>query len=175
MASRKIFGYEWEDIQRALRGGRLSHPVDTSKPISHAPTDDDRKLLVEYGSISALKSAGFNGIADRLEKWLQSRPAKNPTRRKKKVCAKWKAAKRAGPRNTVKRRARARNPFHPIVLCITKAGRTLYYEAKGEKFTSVRRNAKHFKTARHAALVGRLMLLRHGKALQPYKMAVVAL
>jgi hypothetical protein len=173
MASRKIFGYEWEDIQRAQRGGRLSHPVDTSKPISHAPTDDDRKLLVEYGSISALKSAGFHGSADRLER---SGYGKNPrSKAKKKVCAKWKAAKRAGPRKTVKRRARAKNPFHPIVLRITKAGRALYYEAKGEKFTSVRRNAKHFKTARHAALVGRLMLLRYGKALQSYKMAVVAL
>lgn len=63
-----VFGYSWGDIQRAQRGGRLSRPVDTSAPISHAVTDADRALLEKHGSIDALKVAGFFGAADRLER-----------------------------------------------------------------------------------------------------------
>jgi hypothetical protein len=63
-----IFGHRWEDIQRAQRGGRLAHRIDTSAPISHAVTEVDRALLEKHGSIAALKSAGFFGTADRLER-----------------------------------------------------------------------------------------------------------
>ena len=63
----RIFGYEWEDIQRAQRRGRLqTQTVDTSKPSTPAPTDEDRHLLVEHGSLEALEAAGFYGAADRL-------------------------------------------------------------------------------------------------------------
>lgn len=68
MPDKTIFGHSWEAIQRAQRGGRLHERIDTSKPIAHAPTDDDRALLVKYGSIQALKDAGFYGSADRLER-----------------------------------------------------------------------------------------------------------
>jgi hypothetical protein len=64
----KIFGYEFTDIQRAQRGGRLSRAVDVSTPIDHTPTDADRALLAAHGSIAALKVAGFHGAADRLER-----------------------------------------------------------------------------------------------------------
>lgn len=65
-----IFGHSWEAIQRAQRGGQLHERIDTSKPISHAPTDADRALLAKYGSIQALKDAGFYGSADKLEREL---------------------------------------------------------------------------------------------------------
>ena len=65
-----IFGYDWADIQRAQAGGRLqTRIVDTSKPVDHAPTDEDRALLAQHGSIEALKAAGFYGSADRLQRY----------------------------------------------------------------------------------------------------------
>lgn len=66
--SNLIVGHTWEAIQRAQRGGRLHETVDTSKPITHTVTDEDRALLAKHGSIEALKAAGFHGTADRLEK-----------------------------------------------------------------------------------------------------------
>ena len=70
MNDETIFGHSWEAIQRAQRGGRLHERIDISKPTNHAPTDDDRALLAKYGSIQALKDAGFYGSADRLERDL---------------------------------------------------------------------------------------------------------
>jgi len=66
--SDSIFGYSWEAIQRAQRGGRLQDRIDTSKPIAHDVTDSDRALLAKHGSIQALKDAGFYGSADKLER-----------------------------------------------------------------------------------------------------------
>jgi hypothetical protein len=63
-----IFGYSFDDILRAQQGGRLSRPVDTSRPLNHGVTERDRELLSEYGSVQALKDAGFFGAADRLER-----------------------------------------------------------------------------------------------------------
>jgi hypothetical protein len=82
---------------------------------------------------------------------------------------------RKGKRKIARKRVRRKNPAHPIVLTLSKSGRTLYYDGVAKKFTAHRSRAKHFKTARHAALVGRLMLARHGATLRPYKMAVVGL
>lgn len=65
-----IFGHSWDDIQRAQRGGRLHRTIDTSRPVDHTPTDDDRALLAKHGSIAALKEAGLYGAADRLERAL---------------------------------------------------------------------------------------------------------
>lgn len=64
----KIVGHAWADIQRAQQGGRLHRTVDTSKPASTGPTDDDRAQLALYGSIDALKAAGLHGCVDRLER-----------------------------------------------------------------------------------------------------------
>ena len=60
----RIFGYEWSDIQRAQQGGRLSRPVDTSKP---APdyTESDRALLAEHGE-QGLRDMGYHGVLSRL-------------------------------------------------------------------------------------------------------------
>lgn len=64
MEEKLIFGYEWEDIQRAQEGGTLARRVQqNSKPIA---TDADKAMLVQYGSIDALKNAGMLGVVDRL-------------------------------------------------------------------------------------------------------------
>jgi hypothetical protein len=60
-----IFGYAWSDIQRAQQGGRLGRAVDTSVPVSSAPTEEDRALLAQHGgSLDALEAAGMYGAAD---------------------------------------------------------------------------------------------------------------
>ena len=66
MGENKIFGHDWEDIQRAQQGGRLHKRLDTSKPIDHSPTEDDLALHKKHGSIKALQDAGFHGTVDRL-------------------------------------------------------------------------------------------------------------
>lgn len=63
--SGKIFGYDWEDIQRAQKGGRLHKPVDTSKPAGSAPTQQDLALLAEHGE-DGLRRLQFFGALDRL-------------------------------------------------------------------------------------------------------------
>jgi type II secretory pathway pseudopilin PulG len=64
-----IFGYAWSDIQRAQQGGRLGRAVDTSVPVSSAPTEEDRALLAQHGgSLDALEAAGMYGAADRLRR-----------------------------------------------------------------------------------------------------------
>lgn len=61
----KIFGYDWEDIQRAQKGGRLHKPVDTSKPADSAPTQNDLDLLATHGE-DGLKRLQYFGTLDRL-------------------------------------------------------------------------------------------------------------
>jgi hypothetical protein len=65
-----IFGYAWSDIQRAQQGGRLGRAVDTSVPVSSAPTEEDRALLAQHGGnrLDALEAAGMYGAADRLRR-----------------------------------------------------------------------------------------------------------
>lgn len=50
----KIVGYDWEAIQRAQQGGSLAARIDTSRPAKSAPTDADRELLRQHGSIETL-------------------------------------------------------------------------------------------------------------------------
>lgn len=60
-----IFGYQWEDIQRAQQGGRLARaitPHAASKPES---SQDDLALLKEHGE-GGLREMGFYGVLDRL-------------------------------------------------------------------------------------------------------------
>lgn len=64
----KIFGRDWDDIQRAQsKTGKLNKAIDTCLPSKKPPTDSDRELLKQYGSVQALKDAGLFGVADRLE------------------------------------------------------------------------------------------------------------
>ena len=63
----KIFGYEWETIQRAQRGEDWRPKIDSTKPAKAPATDSDRALLAQYGSLDALKAVGLHGVADRLE------------------------------------------------------------------------------------------------------------
>lgn len=63
----KIFGYAWEDIQRAQQGGRLARRIAISAPLP-AATGADRALLAKFGSIEALRAAGMHGVIDRLSR-----------------------------------------------------------------------------------------------------------
>lgn len=60
----KIFGYEWEDIQRTQQGGRLSKPITQFKPKADA-TPDDYRLLAELG-VDELRARMMFGVLDRL-------------------------------------------------------------------------------------------------------------
>jgi hypothetical protein len=61
-----IFGYSWEDIQRAQQGGRLSSVVDTTKTPTTA-SEADVLLLQEHG-VAGLEKMGFCGVLDRLSR-----------------------------------------------------------------------------------------------------------
>lgn len=65
----KIFGYDWEDIQRAQRGGTLRRNI-TSKPASDM-TDErisaDLDLLRKHG-VQGLHDMQFYGVIDRLQR-----------------------------------------------------------------------------------------------------------
>jgi hypothetical protein len=60
-----IFGHTWEQIKRAQRGGRLSDPIDISKPAKQDPTEKDRSLLQQHGA-EGLRMLGLFGVLDRL-------------------------------------------------------------------------------------------------------------
>lgn len=64
----KIFGYDWDDIQRAQSGGRLHKAIDVHAD-QHADiakhADADAVLLAQYGA-DGLRAAGFWGVVDRL-------------------------------------------------------------------------------------------------------------
>jgi len=66
-----IFGYGWDDIQRAQQGGSLSRKVDTSRPMDSDMTPDrlraDEALLNEHG-VDGLKAKEFFGVLDRLKR-----------------------------------------------------------------------------------------------------------
>lgn len=66
----RIFGYEWEDIQRAQRGGRLiNSAVDTSHPPQINPEQlaTARKLLAEHGADWLVANA-MHGVIDALRR-----------------------------------------------------------------------------------------------------------
>ena len=60
----KIFGYDWEDIQRAQQGGRLGKPAQLQDDIGKH-RESDAKLLQEHG-IDKLIQMGYAGVVDRL-------------------------------------------------------------------------------------------------------------
>lgn len=62
-----IFGYAWDDIQRAQQGGSLARTIDTSKPAQDPPpTDADLALLAKHGS-DGLRAMQYHGTIGRLE------------------------------------------------------------------------------------------------------------
>lgn len=63
-----IFGYEWEDIQRAQHGGRLQRRIDLSRPVDHSLSAADAALVAEYKTVEALTAAGYHGTADKLKR-----------------------------------------------------------------------------------------------------------
>lgn len=63
-----IFGYSFEDIQRAQqKKGRLQKTVDLSVPVTHALMPGDMELLEKHG-IDGLRAMQFFGVVDRLER-----------------------------------------------------------------------------------------------------------
>lgn len=62
-----IFGYSWEDIQRAQRGGRLGRPIQPSAEDDRIRLEADRALLAEHGA-EGLKALGYFGCVDRLRR-----------------------------------------------------------------------------------------------------------
>ena len=68
MPDDKIFGYEWNDIVRAQRGGAVSAKVDTTRPscrVDEDQTKQDRELLEQHGR-AGLEAQGLRGVIDRL-------------------------------------------------------------------------------------------------------------
>ena len=65
MGDVKIFGYEWEDIQRAQQGGRLRAAVVSTSPKPYA-TEADITLLATEGE-QWLRLHKYDGVLDRLK------------------------------------------------------------------------------------------------------------
>ena len=60
-----IFGYTWDEIQRAQQGG----PLVRNKQLGNINwTQEDERLWQEYGSVQALVDAGLHGVADRASR-----------------------------------------------------------------------------------------------------------
>jgi hypothetical protein len=73
MTDSKVFGYDWEDIQRVQqRRGSLSKPLEARKPEPLTFTVAERELIVKYGTAEGLAGAGFHGIADRLRRTIKT-------------------------------------------------------------------------------------------------------
>lgn len=66
MSQDLIFGYTWEEIQRAQNGGRLQKTICT--PVSNDPAIKSDLALLEKHGIDGLKSMQFFGVIDRLQR-----------------------------------------------------------------------------------------------------------
>jgi len=64
MTEQRIFGYTWEEIDRAQRGGGLLRAI-AHHEAPKAATMDDETLLAEHGK-DGLMAMGFFGVLDRL-------------------------------------------------------------------------------------------------------------
>jgi hypothetical protein len=62
-----IFGYTWEQIQRAQQGGRLSDPIPPVDPNAPILKDGDLDLLEKHG-MEGLEEMEFYGVIDRLKR-----------------------------------------------------------------------------------------------------------
>jgi hypothetical protein len=63
--NQNIFGYTFEQIQRAQQGGRLNDTIDLSKVSKKPPTEADYKMLEKYGE-QGLREMQYFGVMDRL-------------------------------------------------------------------------------------------------------------
>lgn len=65
----KIFGYDWEDIRRAQRGGRLARAIAGPAVSDLTPERlaEDRALLAAHGR-DGLAAMGYAGALDRLRR-----------------------------------------------------------------------------------------------------------
>lgn len=65
----KIFGYDWDAIQRAQQGDMsgMRLPIE-SEPDGGEWTAVDQHLLDQYQTIDALEDAGLYGVADRAKR-----------------------------------------------------------------------------------------------------------
>lgn len=61
-----IFGYTWEDIQRAQNGGALGTSVNLKSTSRTQSLESDVALLQEHGEIG-LTELGFFGVLDQLK------------------------------------------------------------------------------------------------------------
>lgn len=61
----KIFGYTWEQIQKAQRGAPLLSTPTTG--MLRLCTQEDVNLLVNYGP-QKLRDMGYYGVIDRLQR-----------------------------------------------------------------------------------------------------------
>lgn len=61
-----IFGYTWEDIQRAQNGGAVGTAVNLKNTSRPTALESDVDLLKEHGEIG-LAELGFFGVLDRLK------------------------------------------------------------------------------------------------------------
>ena len=69
MSYDKIFGYDWEDIQKAQQKEPWRKSIDLSKsPTTNVDhLEADKALLLQHGE-EKLRSMGFYGVIDRLER-----------------------------------------------------------------------------------------------------------
>jgi hypothetical protein len=69
MSTNKIFGYDWQDIQRVQQGGTLNKPVDTEydwTKVNDARHLSSDKLLLDRHGADGLLRMGYHGCIDRL-------------------------------------------------------------------------------------------------------------
>lgn len=62
--SERIFGYDWEDIQR-MQQRQYNRPLTEGPLELPKATEEDKKLLQEFGEV-ALREKGLCGVLDRL-------------------------------------------------------------------------------------------------------------
>lgn len=61
-----IFGYSFEQIQRAQQGGCLGTTIDVSRPPQSDANLSADQLLLDTHGLEGLKSLGYMGVIDRL-------------------------------------------------------------------------------------------------------------
>lgn len=65
-----IFGYSWEDIQRAQQGGSLVKARISGEARKPLANESDYALLDQIG-MDGLREKGYFGVIDRLENSFQ--------------------------------------------------------------------------------------------------------
>jgi len=64
----KIFGYDWEQLKKAMQGNSQAlHPIIKNKNEKIVITEEELELFKEVG-IPGLEQKGFFGLIDRLNR-----------------------------------------------------------------------------------------------------------